>query len=369
MFSAKHHDEVMDLRRQFAVAEQQREQAEAQALNLTKRLEDISSDKEAELEKLRVALEDAQKKQAADLEAVTQRDHQEEGLRQELLDLKKNREATDKRRAEAEEQLNELRAMLSSAQGRTEASEAQHEQEIRSLQSRCETAEVKGQLAEANAQQLKERLIAQANGLDEKERERELEDVRQRHKDAETKQKAADARAEELRRRLEEAENAALLTKQQHVASPDTAKEDEIRSLRQQMEAAEERMNKVESQASQFREKLAAAESSLNQGAQRKRDMLDSQRERSLGHEPQTPEESSKHFAETAASQWRQAADQASEQLAGSDYAAPDQFADKKKELEQRLASAESTLKNLQTPEPSPPTTPAKNRGRQKGRK
>ena len=70
---------------------------------------------------------------------------------------------------------------------------------------------------------------------------------------------------------LEEAERRALEAAQQQKAFLDAAREEEVNNLRKQMQTAEEKVDKMESQASQFRERLAAAEVSLSEEAQQKR--------------------------------------------------------------------------------------------------
>ena len=70
---------------------------------------------------------------------------------------------------------------------------------------------------------------------------------------------------------MEEAERRALEAAQQQKAFLDAAREEEVNNLRKQMQTAEEKVDKMESQASQFREKLAAAEVSLSEEAQQKR--------------------------------------------------------------------------------------------------
>ncbi|CAE7550187.1 GDB1, partial [Symbiodinium microadriaticum] len=351
--SAQHDEEIAGLKLQIASAEQQRDRAREQALNLNQQLED-SQVQTDELAQLREALEEAQRTSAFDKDALQQREQQERSYLEELEQLKRNREATDKRRAEAEGHLSELREMLASAQKRSdEAGETQKEQatrhamEVRGLQTRCETAEVQEQLAEAKAQKLKERLVTELQAADEagskqqkqleKEREKELEDVRQQQREAETDRKAADARAEELKKKLEEAERRAFEAAHHQKANVDAAKEEEICKLRQQMETAEEKADKTEAQASQLREKLAMAEVSLSEEAQRRIDLIEQERLRSLGTEA-----NGKKTVDDAATRWKTTADQASERLAHRDFQSD--FGDKDREIDKRLQSAQKFL-------------------------
>eukprot|EP00438_Fugacium_kawagutii_P013342 Skav233511 [mRNA] locus=scaffold2242:27440:30105:- [translate_table: standard] len=363
--SLKHQDEITTLKRQIVVMEEQRDQAKEQAASLNKQLED-SQTQNQEKEHLKEALEEARKLQHADRQVLEERQKQDAHYFAELEELKQNREATDRRRAEAEGHLNELREMLASAQKRTEdavesskAMETKHAQtvvELRGLQSRCESAEIQEELAESKAQRMKEKLMTEMQAADEGsksqkledegergeksgERERELEDVRQLQREAESNRKAADARAEELHRRLQEAERRAQEAAQQQKASLDAAREEEVNNLRRQMQTAEEKVDKMESQASQFREKLQAAEVSLSEEAQRRKDLLEdelSERLRSLGE------------GSADAAHWKTAADAAHEQFASrTDRQGVDLKDFRDKELEQRLENAERALKKM----------------------
>eukprot|EP00439_Symbiodinium_sp_Y106_P064267 s1862_g10.t1 len=382
--SAQHDEEIVSLKLQIASAEQQRDRAREQALSLNQQLED-SQVQTDELAQLREALEEAQRTSAFDKDALQQREQQERSYLEELEQLKRNREATDKRRAEAEGHLSELREMLASAQKRNdEAGETQKEQatrhamEVRGLQTRCETAEVQEQLAEAKAQKLKERLVTELQAADEagskqqkqleKEREKELEDVRQQQREAETDRKAADARAEELKRKLEEAERRAFEAAHQQKGNVDAAKEEEIFKLRQQMETAEEKADKTEAQASQLREKLAMAEVSLSEEAQRRIDLIEQERLRSLGTEA-----NGKKTVDDAATHWKTTADQASERLAHRGFQSD--FGDKDREIDKRLESAKKFLQksaevpagegsNAASAAEKPPPQPSKIAGR-----
>ena len=346
--SAKHQEEIVSLKRQIVLAEEQRDFAKEQASSLNKRLEDSQTAQSEELENLRGALDEARK-------VSTDR----EQLQTELEELKRNREATDRRRAEAEGHLNELKEMLASAQKKSsdametsktmETKHAQAVVELRGMQSRCESAEIQEELAEATAQRLKEKLMTEMQAADEgnkvqkleKTRDKELENVRELQREAESSRKAADARAEELRRRLEEAERKAHEAAQHQKASLDAAREEEVNNLRKQMQTAEEKVDKMESQASQFKEKLAAAEVSLSEEAQRRRDLLESERLRSLE-------------GSADATHWKTAADHAHEQFANEREFKSD-FGGKDKELEQRLENAERALKSLEASGPAQP--------------
>eukprot|EP00434_Breviolum_minutum_P024935 symbB.v1.2.022024.t1/scaffold1885.1/size149428/5 len=381
--SAKHQDEITSLKRQILGMEEQRDQAKATAASLNKQLEDSQTSQSDELEHLKEALEEARKLQSADKHVLEQKQKEDAHYFAELEELKQNRQETDRRRAEAEGHLSELREMLASAQKRTDdvmesskAMESKHAQavvELRGLQSRCESAEIQEELAEAKAQRLKEKLMTEMQAADEGSkmqkleekdrdtrdiRDRELEDVRQLQREAESNRKAADARAEELHRRLEEAERRALEAAQQQKASLDAAREEEVNNLRKQMQTAEEKVDKMESQASQFREKLAAAEVSLSEEAQRRRDLLEdelSERLRNLGE------------GGADAVHWKTAADHAHEQFADrterTDFKSPD-FSGKDKELEQRLENAERALKRMEGEASEQPQS-----GRRRGRK
>ncbi|CAK9002807.1 unnamed protein product [Durusdinium trenchii] len=372
--SAKHQEEITSLKRQIVRAEEQRDHAKGQANSLNKQLEDSQTAKSEELDHLKEALDEARKLQSADRELLEERQKQDAHYVAELEELKRNREASDRNRAEAEGHLSELREMLASAQKRSDDAvessksiESKHAQavvELRGMQSRCESAEIQEELAEAKAQRLKEKLMTEmqaAQAADEgskmqkleKARDRELEDVRQLQREAESNRKAADARAEELRKRLEEAERRAHEAAQQQKASLDAAREEEVNNLRKQMQTAEEKVDKMESQASQFREKLAAAEVSLSEEAQRRRDLLESERLRSLGE------------GGADAAHWKIAADQAHEQFS-SEREFKSEFGGKDKELEQRLENAERALKSL---EASDEPQSQRSRGGKKGRR
>ena len=361
--SAIHQDEITSLKQQILVMEDQRDRAKEQTDTLNKQLEDSETSQTAELEHLKEALEEARKRSK---DAQNSQNSQNSFYFEELEELKQNKEATDRRRAEAEGHLSELREMLASAQKRTDdavesskAMETKHAQavvELRGLQSRCESAEIQEELAESKAQRMKEKLMTEMQAADEgsktqkiendrdgrdSARERELEDVRQLQRETESDRKAADARAEELHRRLQEAERRALEAAQQQKASLDAAREEEVNSLRKQMQTAEEKVDKMESQASQFREKLAAAEVSLSEEAQRRRDLLEDQlpeKLRSLGE------------GSADAAHWKTAADHAHEQFASESVSERTEFKDfsgKDKELEQRLENAERALKKM----------------------
>jgi len=337
--SAQHQEEISSLKKEILVVEQQRDSAKQEAVEFNKQLEDSQK---GELLKLREELERAKSKETE--EVLHEKQKQTDQFVEELEELKKSREATDRRRAEAEGHLTELREMLTTAQKKgqdavasTKSMETKHAQELRGLQSRCESAEVQEQLAEAKAQRMKEKLMSELQAADEaaskshksvdKERDRELEDVRKQQHEAELNRKAADARADELRKRLEEAEKRALEATQQQKVSLDAEREEEVNKLREQMQTAEEKVDKMESQASQFREKLAAAEVSLSEEAQRRRDLLEHERLRSKAN-----------------------------------------FDDKDRELEQRLENAEKTLKSLEESDSKPSDQPQKSR-RKKGQR
>ncbi|CAE8628041.1 unnamed protein product, partial [Polarella glacialis] len=341
-----------------------------------------------ELAKLRGALE----AQSADLELLQQRDQQDDAYREELQELRRNSEATEVRHREAEEQLRELRALLASSQQNSKAVltakttdlEAKHSAEVRGLQSRVAAAEVQEQLAEAKAQQLKDffkdRLVADSQAADEAKisrlansaYEQELETVRQKHKEAESKQQAAEARAVELGQKLADAEKAASEAAQKQIDELDATREDELRSVRQQMEVAEIRMNKVESKASEIRQKLVAAEVSMGEEAQRKQRVLMSEHHSARtassspgprGRRPGGRAPPTAVLDDREAARWMATADEATERLkqfeaenTGSGFdlkrasttVTPQQFEDKKKELESRLAAAEKALAGMQ---------------------
>jgi len=346
-------------------------------LGLKRQIEDSQALEAEELVKLRATLDEAQKTQAAEIEV---RDQQEEAFRKELEEIKQSREAQDKRRAEADKELQELREALVSSQSKTDEAvasasqslEDQHREEVKGLKRRVESVEVQQQLAEAKAQELKNRLRSEVQAADEAQarekrmadsaQKKQLSDFEQMQRDAESKQKAADAKAAELGRKLAAAEKAALEATQKQSVNLEAEREEEVSNLKQQKQAAEEKLNKVESMASGLRERLAAAEVSMDQEAERQRVMLDLERQKSL--QPQDAQEQSptgadyrfQQQADQTASRWKAVADNAFATVSKSDAAdfkpnyvqSPSGFLDKKKELEQRLQNAEKTLKHLQ---------------------
>mmetsp|Transcript_20487 Transcript_20487/g.36800 ORF Transcript_20487/g.36800 Transcript_20487/m.36800 type:complete len:877 (-) Transcript_20487:159-2789(-) len=370
--SAKHTDEVESLRREFAIAEEQRDQAEQQVLALKRQMEDSKAIEDEELAKLRATVEETQKTTTAQLEA---RDLQEDAIRKELEELKRSREAEDRRRAEADKELDELRTALASSQKKTDdavasasqALEAQHTEEVKTLKRRVESVEVQQQIAESKAQELKNRLRSEAQAADEAQarqrkmsdsaQKKQLEDFQQKQRDAEAKQKAADAKAADLGRKLAAAEKAALQATEKQRLELAAEREEEMKNLTLQKQAAEEQLRKVESTASSLRERLAAAEVSMDQEAQRQREMVDLEQQKSFGP-PQAGQHAQAPTDSGAgdAARWKMAADSAFATLSQSDKVdfkptyvqSPSGFLDKKKELEQRLLNAEKTLKHLQ---------------------
>lgn len=297
------------------------EKSHADAVSKLRDLSDIAETQQKEAQEHAKSL---QQQLEAALEAQSMERQPSDGgdsLRQELKELRRDRQSSDAVRSEAEAQREELRSLLAAAQGRTEEAvadakanlEVKHVQEIKSLERQVQSAKVKEELAESQAKELKDRLVTQA--------------------------RAADLASVQQQANLEDGE---------------------VDSLRQQVRAAEEKVGRMEHTAGEFRDRLAAAEASMDEEAKRRFQVLQAEHAKSLGQEaPSTQTPTKQDGSENIASRWQETASMAAGRLAQAertsfttpvDVKAPSDFADKTKQLEARMQNAEKTLQHLDNP-------------------
>lgn len=359
---SSHADELRKLEESKEAAEKKREEAEGKAKEFKELLEFADKAAEEAVARERSALEkshaeemgklrhlsdiaEAQQKEAkenanslqrqlqAAMEAQSAAQQQlsdgDDKLKQELQELRRNREIVDAKRSEAEKQREELRSMLAAAQGKTDEAvadakstlEAKHAQEVQRLDRQLQSEQVKRELAESQAKELKDGLVADARAADEAsaQQQTKLQDAQEMHRE----------------------------------------RSSEVENLQEQVRAAEAKVGRVEHTARELRERLAAAEASMDEEAQRRFQVLQAEHAKSLGQEAPSMQQSPsaeklpKHDGlEQAASRWQETASMAAGRLAKTEpeFKAPSDFADKTKELEARLQNAEKALQDLDNP-------------------
>lgn len=264
-----------------AVAEQREEleRAHADDLAALQRLREEADvqrrDAEERSNDLRRQLELTE--QAIDAAASQEKRLLDEQHEEELLRLRQEQQQAKDQRDDAAQKALELEARLQAAEQAAKLAADQV-----SLQT--VDADKRREFAELQAIALKQRLVDAEQAFDESMKsqkalkdsahDQELQDLHERHALARKERDLAETRAAQLSDELLAAQRAADTQVAEKYEALDAVREDEVTAVRKQHAKAEAMIGEVEMRANELREKLASAESALNNKTERQRDFL-----------------------------------------------------------------------------------------------